>query len=198
MPRSAGSFGDVAVPVAGDKFGPVCDVVVGDADEFGEYWCGDVAGELKEGRFAVLVGLDADRDELGADVLGREVSAGDAAGWLFVALVLAKGLREPGLVVALLVPFVASSLLQRETQFSSMQIQGELEVRAVGIHREGVLWVNYRRGCPEIMDLVTSCSSEQVFIGSKITLTRQDNDLRGRVEHHVEETTAGKASNDLC
>jgi hypothetical protein len=80
LARSAGSFGDVAGPVAGGESGPVGGVVVGDPDEFGEYWCGDVAGELEEGRFAVLVGLDADCDELGADVLGREVSAGVAAG----------------------------------------------------------------------------------------------------------------------
>jgi len=77
---SAGSVGDVAGPVACGESCPVGGVVVADPDEFGEDGRGDVAGELEEGRFAVLVGLDADGDELGPDVLGGEASAGVAAG----------------------------------------------------------------------------------------------------------------------
>lgn len=77
---SAGSFGDVVGPVAGSEAGPVGGVVVGDADEFGQDGCGYVAGELEQGGLAILVGLDADRDELGPDVLSGEVAAGVAPG----------------------------------------------------------------------------------------------------------------------
>lgn len=44
------------------------------------YGCGYVAGELEQRGLAVFVGSDADRDELGPDVLSGQVATGVAAG----------------------------------------------------------------------------------------------------------------------
>src|SRR3954467_8219088 len=77
---AAGAVGDVAGPVAGGELGPVGGVGVGDGEELGEHWCGHLGGELEQGGLACLIRLDADRDELPADVLGLQVAAGLAAG----------------------------------------------------------------------------------------------------------------------